>query len=113
MRIYNASCQEQLNKALAVVALEVDEGEKTYFKNYRASWELTNFKVQLMPTKPSIIIRLNQMETSTIALYTLQSRACILQELMLCVVPHVDDHGFKFLPANLPYNTSIKEGKQN
>ena len=24
-----------------------------------------------------------------------------------------DNHGFKFLPANLPYDKSIRDGKQN
>eukprot|EP00957_Ditylum_brightwellii_P080303 6107698-Ditylum_brightwellii.AAC.1 len=49
MRIYHAACQEQLNKALPVVALEVDKEVTTHFKNYRTSWELANFDVQLKP----------------------------------------------------------------
>eukprot|EP00957_Ditylum_brightwellii_P126207 9621786-Ditylum_brightwellii.AAC.1 len=44
-RIYHAACQEQLNKALAVVVSELDEEDKTYFKNYGTPWELANFKV--------------------------------------------------------------------
>ena len=33
-RIYHAACQEQLNEVLAVVALEVDNEDTMYFKNY-------------------------------------------------------------------------------
>eukprot|EP00957_Ditylum_brightwellii_P183374 13968299-Ditylum_brightwellii.AAC.1 len=51
-RIYHAACQEQLSKALAVVALEVDKEDTTYFKNYGMLWELANFDVQLKPAKP-------------------------------------------------------------
>eukprot|EP00957_Ditylum_brightwellii_P063757 4838015-Ditylum_brightwellii.AAC.1 len=112
-RIYCVACQEQLNKALAVVASEVDNEDKTYFKNYRALWEIANFDVQLNPSKPSIIISPNHVETSTLAVYALQSCSRISQELMLRAVPYVDNHRFKFLPANLPYNKSIRDGKQN
>eukprot|EP00957_Ditylum_brightwellii_P177640 13530620-Ditylum_brightwellii.AAC.1 len=48
-RIYCVACQEKLKKALAVVASEVDEEDKTYFRNYMTSWELANFEVQLKP----------------------------------------------------------------
>eukprot|EP00957_Ditylum_brightwellii_P100803 7683277-Ditylum_brightwellii.AAC.1 len=43
--IHHAACQEQLNEALAVVASELDKEDKTYYKNYRTSWELANFEV--------------------------------------------------------------------
>eukprot|EP00957_Ditylum_brightwellii_P005526 423245-Ditylum_brightwellii.AAC.1 len=112
-RIYHATCQEQLNKALAVVALEVDNEDTTYFKNYGTSWEPAIFNVQLKPAKPSIIIGPNHVETSVLAVYVLQSHMYISQELMLCITPHVGNHGFKFLPANLPYGKSIRDGKQN
>eukprot|EP00957_Ditylum_brightwellii_P146527 11155663-Ditylum_brightwellii.AAC.1 len=67
MRIYCAACQEQLNEALAVVASEVGNEDKTYLKNYRTSWELANFDVQLKPAKSSVIIGPNHVETSTLA----------------------------------------------
>eukprot|EP00957_Ditylum_brightwellii_P116122 8858045-Ditylum_brightwellii.AAC.1 len=92
MRIYCVACQEYLNKALAVVASEVDEEDKTYLKNYEASWELAHFEVQLKPAKPSIIIRPNHAETSALAVYALQSHAHISQELMLRIAAHVDNH---------------------
>eukprot|EP00957_Ditylum_brightwellii_P077287 5873341-Ditylum_brightwellii.AAC.1 len=98
---------------LAVVALEVDKENTTYFLNRGMLWELANFDVQLKPAKPSIIIGPTHVVTSALAVYALQSYAHILQELMLQVVPHVDSHGFNFPPANLPYDKSIKDGKQN
>eukprot|EP00957_Ditylum_brightwellii_P098226 7484310-Ditylum_brightwellii.AAC.1 len=112
-RIYCAACQEQLNKALAVVALEVDKEDAAYFKNYRTLWEPVNFDVQLKPAKPSIINGPNHVETSALAVYALQSHAHILQELMLRIVPHVDNHGFKFLLANISYGKSFRYEKQN
>eukprot|EP00957_Ditylum_brightwellii_P057490 4358782-Ditylum_brightwellii.AAC.1 len=111
MIIYHAACQEQLNKVLAVVALEVDNDNKMYFKNYRTSWELANVDVHLKPEKPSIIISPNHVETNALAVYALQSHVRILQELMLRIAPHVDNH--RFIPANLPYNKSIRDGQQN
>eukprot|EP00957_Ditylum_brightwellii_P204798 15340886-Ditylum_brightwellii.AAC.1 len=72
-------------------------------------WELANFDVQLKPAKSSIIISPNHIETSALAVYALQSHAHISQELMLQVAPHVDNYGFKFLPANLPYNKYIRD----
>eukprot|EP00957_Ditylum_brightwellii_P128680 9815938-Ditylum_brightwellii.AAC.1 len=60
---YQAACQEQLNKALAVVTSELDEEDKTYFQNYRTTWELANFKVQLKPAKPNITVDQNHVET--------------------------------------------------
>eukprot|EP00957_Ditylum_brightwellii_P062210 4721101-Ditylum_brightwellii.AAC.1 len=113
MQFYHAACQEQLNKVLAIVASEVDKEDKTYFKNYGTSWELANFEAQLKHTKPSIIIGPNHVETSALAVYTLQLHAHISLELMLCVAPHVKHHGFKFLPANLPYDKSIRGRRQN
>eukprot|EP00957_Ditylum_brightwellii_P176742 13462039-Ditylum_brightwellii.AAC.1 len=105
--------QEQLNKVLAVVALEVGNKDKTYFYNYGTLWELANFDVQLNPAKPSIIISPNHVEKSALAVNVLRSHASILQELMLQVAPHVDNHRFKFLRVNLPYDKSIRDGKQN
>eukprot|EP00957_Ditylum_brightwellii_P107276 8185650-Ditylum_brightwellii.AAC.1 len=48
---------------------------------------------------------------TALAVYLLQSHSCIAQELMLRVAPHVSHHSFKFLPANLPYDKSIQNGK--
>eukprot|EP00957_Ditylum_brightwellii_P039511 2989151-Ditylum_brightwellii.AAC.2 len=64
MRIFCTACQEQLNKALAVVASEVDREDTKDFKNYRTSWELANFDVQLKPAKPSTTIGPNHAETN-------------------------------------------------
>eukprot|EP00957_Ditylum_brightwellii_P157539 11990759-Ditylum_brightwellii.AAC.1 len=113
MRIYCAACQEQLNKALTVVASEVGNEDTIYFKNYGTLWELANFDEQLKPAKPSISIGPNHVETGALAVYALQSRARILQELMLCIAPQVDNHRFICLPANLPCNKSMRDGKQN
>eukprot|EP00957_Ditylum_brightwellii_P016355 1229736-Ditylum_brightwellii.AAC.1 len=77
-RIYCVACQEQLNKALAVVTSELVKEDKTYFRNYGTSWELANFEVQLKPAKPSIIAGPNHVEISTLAIYALQSHAHIL-----------------------------------
>eukprot|EP00957_Ditylum_brightwellii_P055445 4201043-Ditylum_brightwellii.AAC.2 len=107
-RIYHVACQEQVNKVLVVVASEVDEEDKTYFKNYGASWELANFEVQLKPVKPSIIIGPNQVETSVLAAYALQVHTHISQELMLHAAPYVNNHRFKFLPVNLPYDNQLE-----
>eukprot|EP00957_Ditylum_brightwellii_P179459 13670918-Ditylum_brightwellii.AAC.1 len=79
MKSYCVTCQEQLNKALVVVALEVNKEDTTYFKNYGTLWELANFNVQLKPAKPSITIGPNHMETSMLTVYALQSHACISQ----------------------------------
>eukprot|EP00957_Ditylum_brightwellii_P175105 13332226-Ditylum_brightwellii.AAC.1 len=101
-RIYRVACQEQLNDALAVIASELNEEDKTYFKNYGRSWELANFEVHLKPAKPSIILGLNHVKTIALTVCALQLHACISQELMLQVASHVNNYGFKFLPANLP-----------
>eukprot|EP00957_Ditylum_brightwellii_P199745 15227245-Ditylum_brightwellii.AAC.1 len=42
--IYCAACQEQLNKALTVVASEVDKEDAMHFKNYGMPWELANIE---------------------------------------------------------------------
>eukprot|EP00957_Ditylum_brightwellii_P049383 3746815-Ditylum_brightwellii.AAC.1 len=54
--IYCAAYQEHLNKALAMVALELDEENKNYFSDYGTMLELANYNVQLKPTMPSITI---------------------------------------------------------
>eukprot|EP00957_Ditylum_brightwellii_P139344 10620037-Ditylum_brightwellii.AAC.1 len=42
-----------------------------------------------------------------------KSHARISQDLMLCVVLHVGHSRLKFVPANLPYDKSIHDGKQH
>eukprot|EP00957_Ditylum_brightwellii_P207958 15355294-Ditylum_brightwellii.AAC.1 len=111
--IYRAACQEQFNKALAVVASEVDKEDKTYFWNYGTMWELANFNVQLKPANPNITIGQSHVKTDTLAVYALGSHVCISQNFMLHVAPHVDQHGFKFLPEILLYDKSICNGYQN
>eukprot|EP00957_Ditylum_brightwellii_P014900 1124000-Ditylum_brightwellii.AAC.1 len=46
-----------------------------------------NYKVQIKPSKPSIVARQNHIKTNTL--------------------------GFKFVPANLPYDKSIHDRKQH
>eukprot|EP00957_Ditylum_brightwellii_P054582 4135434-Ditylum_brightwellii.AAC.1 len=50
-------------------------------------------------------------ETAALAVYALQLHACIAQDLMMRVAPHVNHSGFKFLPSSLPYDKSIWDGK--
>eukprot|EP00957_Ditylum_brightwellii_P132134 10073684-Ditylum_brightwellii.AAC.1 len=51
------------------------------------------------------------METTVLVLYALRLHARIAQDLMMQVAPHVGHSGFKFLPASLPYDKSIQDGK--
>eukprot|EP00957_Ditylum_brightwellii_P002568 196886-Ditylum_brightwellii.AAC.1 len=90
--IYRAAGQEHLNKALAMVALELDEEKKNCFYDYGTMWELANYNVQLKPTTSSITIGNTKTETT-----------------VLVVAPHIDHHGFKFLLASLPYDKSIQD----
>eukprot|EP00957_Ditylum_brightwellii_P057952 4393766-Ditylum_brightwellii.AAC.1 len=72
-----------------------------------------NYKVQIKLSKPLIVAGRNHAKTNAISVYTLRSHARILQDLMLHIVPHVGHSGFKFVPANLPYDKSIHDGKQH
>eukprot|EP00957_Ditylum_brightwellii_P176552 13446018-Ditylum_brightwellii.AAC.1 len=72
-RIYCASCQEHLNKALATVALELDEENKNYFSDYGIMWELANYNVQLKPTTPLITISNKKTEMTALAVYAHQA----------------------------------------
>eukprot|EP00957_Ditylum_brightwellii_P211209 15365893-Ditylum_brightwellii.AAC.2 len=110
-QIYCAACQEHLNKDLATVASEIDKENKNYVADYGTTWELANYDVQLKPTTPSITIGNTKTETTALAVYTLQLHACIAQDLIMQLAPHVDHSGFKFLPVSLPYDKSIQDGK--
>eukprot|EP00957_Ditylum_brightwellii_P097187 7401330-Ditylum_brightwellii.AAC.2 len=50
---------------------------------------------------------------NALSVYALQSHARISQDLMICVAPHLGHSGFKFVPANLPFDKSICDGKQH
>eukprot|EP00957_Ditylum_brightwellii_P118942 9071351-Ditylum_brightwellii.AAC.1 len=63
-RIYQAACQEHLNKVLAAVASELDTENKNYFADYGTTWELANDNVQLKATTPSITIGSMKKETT-------------------------------------------------
>eukprot|EP00957_Ditylum_brightwellii_P212074 15366933-Ditylum_brightwellii.AAC.1 len=110
-QIYRAACQEHLNKALAIVASELDKENKNCFSDYGTTWKLANYNVQLKKTTTSITIGNMKTETTVLAVYALQLHACIAQDLMMRVVSHVNHSGFKFLPASLPYDKSIWDGK--
>eukprot|EP00957_Ditylum_brightwellii_P117780 8985432-Ditylum_brightwellii.AAC.1 len=81
--IYQAVCQEHLNKALVTVTSELDKENKNYFADYGTTWELANYDVQLKPTMPSITIGNTRTETTALAVYALQLHACIAQDLMM------------------------------
>eukprot|EP00957_Ditylum_brightwellii_P078226 5948191-Ditylum_brightwellii.AAC.1 len=110
-QIYCTACQEHLNKALTTVALELDKEIKNYVSDYGDTWELANYNVQLKPTTPSITMGNTKTETTALAVYALRLHACIAQDLMMRVAPHINHSGFKFLPAILPYDKSIWDGK--
>eukprot|EP00957_Ditylum_brightwellii_P071294 5419443-Ditylum_brightwellii.AAC.1 len=113
VQIYCANCQEQLNEALDIVAVEVEQEDDAYFQNYGTTMVEANSKVKIKLSKPSIIIGQNHIKTNALLVYALRSHVRISQDLMFCVVPHVGHSRFKFVPANLPYNKSIHGGKQN
>ena len=105
------ACQEHLNEALAKVAPELHKEDPTYFPNYGTTWETADYDVQIKSTTAFITIGEQRIEMMALAVYLLRSHSCIAQELMLQVAPNVSHHGFKFLPANLPYDKSIQNGK--
>eukprot|EP00957_Ditylum_brightwellii_P151120 11507001-Ditylum_brightwellii.AAC.1 len=72
-----------------------------------------SYKVQIKPSKPSIVTRRNYVKTNALSVYELRSRARILQDLTLCVTLHVGHSGFKLVPTNLPCDKSIRDGKQH
>eukprot|EP00957_Ditylum_brightwellii_P135274 10314766-Ditylum_brightwellii.AAC.1 len=109
--IYRAACQEHLNEALDTVASELHKEDPTYFPNYGTTWETVDYDVQIKSTTAFIMIGEQRIETMALAVYSLRSHSCIAQKLMLRVVPHVNHCGFIFLPANLPYDKSIRNGK--
>eukprot|EP00957_Ditylum_brightwellii_P018494 1390523-Ditylum_brightwellii.AAC.1 len=88
VRIYQANCQEQLNEALDIAAVEVEEENNTYFTNYGTTMVKANFEVQIKPSKLSIVVRQNHIETNALSVYALRSHTRISQELLLCVAPH-------------------------
>eukprot|EP00957_Ditylum_brightwellii_P062538 4746262-Ditylum_brightwellii.AAC.1 len=86
--IYQAACQEHLNKALATVALELHKEDPTYFSNYGTTWETADYDVQIKLTTAFITIGDQCIETMALAVYLLQSHSHIVQELILRVAPH-------------------------
>eukprot|EP00957_Ditylum_brightwellii_P141610 10788288-Ditylum_brightwellii.AAC.1 len=89
-QIYQAACQEHLNKALALVTSELDEQNKNYIAGFGTTWELANYDVKLKPSMPLIAIGNMKTETTVLAIYALQLHACIAQDLMMWVAPHVN-----------------------
>eukprot|EP00957_Ditylum_brightwellii_P053377 4045893-Ditylum_brightwellii.AAC.1 len=75
--------------------------------------ETTNCEVHIKPAKPSIAVVSKNIETNTLAVFVLRSHVQILQDLMLCIAPHVTYHKLRFIPANLLYGKLICDGKQN
>eukprot|EP00957_Ditylum_brightwellii_P079434 6040954-Ditylum_brightwellii.AAC.1 len=81
--------------------------------NYGTTIMGANYKVQLKPSKPLIIIGWNHIKTNALFVCALRSHARISQDLMLHVVLHVLHSKFKFILANLPYDKPIHDGKQH
>eukprot|EP00957_Ditylum_brightwellii_P207387 15352769-Ditylum_brightwellii.AAC.1 len=94
-----------------MVAFELHKEDPTYFPNYGTTWETADYNVQIKSTTAFITIGEQCIEMKVLAIYSLRSHSCIAQELMLRVALHVSHHGFKFLPANLPNDKSIRNGK--
>eukprot|EP00957_Ditylum_brightwellii_P161967 12331359-Ditylum_brightwellii.AAC.1 len=111
IHIYHVACQEHLNESLATVASELHKEDPTYFPNYGTTWETAYYNVQIKSMTAFITIGEQRIEMTALAVYLLRSHSCIAQELMLRVALHVSHHGSKFLPANLPYDKSIRNGK--
>eukprot|EP00957_Ditylum_brightwellii_P184260 14034680-Ditylum_brightwellii.AAC.1 len=59
VRIYDDNSQEQLNKALDIVAAEVEQEDDAYFQNCVTTMVKANYKVQIKLSKPSTIARQN------------------------------------------------------
>eukprot|EP00957_Ditylum_brightwellii_P182926 13934115-Ditylum_brightwellii.AAC.1 len=72
-----------------------------------------NFKVQINPSKPSMVVGQVHVKTRTLSVYMLRFNVRITQELMLCVAPHVGHSSFKLVPASLTHDKSICNGKQH
>eukprot|EP00957_Ditylum_brightwellii_P042500 3218100-Ditylum_brightwellii.AAC.1 len=51
--IYHAYCQEELNEALEVVALEIDKSNPDYFTNFGTTVTTAKFNVQIKHGKLS------------------------------------------------------------
>eukprot|EP00957_Ditylum_brightwellii_P094766 7216814-Ditylum_brightwellii.AAC.1 len=68
--------------------------------------------MHVKPAKLSIIIGQDNVETEALNVYLLWFHAKIMQDLMLQVALHVAHNGIKYIPANLPYNKSIQDGKK-
>eukprot|EP00957_Ditylum_brightwellii_P204953 15341534-Ditylum_brightwellii.AAC.1 len=71
----------------------------------------TSFKVQLEPGKPNLTIGNIQVKNKGLAIHILKSYVMMLHDLMLQVVPYVENKGVKFVPANLPHDKLIQNGK--
>eukprot|EP00957_Ditylum_brightwellii_P199889 15237911-Ditylum_brightwellii.AAC.2 len=96
VQIYRANCQEQLNKVLDIVAAEVEQEDGAYFQNYGTTMVQANYKVQIKPSKPLIIVGHNHFKTNALSINALRSHSKISQDLMLCVALHVGHSEFKF-----------------
>eukprot|EP00957_Ditylum_brightwellii_P093118 7089263-Ditylum_brightwellii.AAC.1 len=70
-KIYRATCQENLNDALSVVALELNKEDGENFAGHGTTWGMTNYLVQLKPAKPNITIGNETVTTEALAVYSL------------------------------------------
>eukprot|EP00957_Ditylum_brightwellii_P011896 896546-Ditylum_brightwellii.AAC.1 len=67
VQIHYANFQEQLNKALDIVAAEVKQEDDAYFQNYGTTMGEANYKVQIKLSKPLIIIRRNHVKANALS----------------------------------------------
>eukprot|EP00957_Ditylum_brightwellii_P062974 4779274-Ditylum_brightwellii.AAC.1 len=58
------------------------------------------------------VVEVTTEDTSYFPNYGITIETANFEDLILRVVTHVISHGFKFIPANLQYNTSIRDGKK-
>jgi hypothetical protein len=112
-KIYRVACQEILNDALSVVTSELNKEDVEYFAGYETTWDMANYLVQLKPAKPNITIGNETITTEALAVYSLWLHLRISQDLILCLAQHKNDHSFKFVLTNLPYDKSICEGRHH
>eukprot|EP00957_Ditylum_brightwellii_P050850 3856183-Ditylum_brightwellii.AAC.1 len=62
---------------LVVMAAEVEQENDSYFANYGTTVEDTSVKVQIKPSKPSIVVCQSNINADALAVYVLRSHARI------------------------------------
>eukprot|EP00957_Ditylum_brightwellii_P069305 5261558-Ditylum_brightwellii.AAC.1 len=53
--IYCTNCQEQLNKVLDILVVEVEQEDDAHFQNYGTTMVEANYEVQIKPSKRLIV----------------------------------------------------------